>query len=242
MMKRLIPIFLMIILSTNMISAQKKEAASGIPLIGHDAPAFKAQSTNGLINFPEDFGSSWKIIFAHPRDFTPVCSSEILELAHKQKEFSKLGAALLVVSTDNIDQLRSWKAALEELDFNGRSQVKINFPLVADNTYAIAKSYGMLDASDPGRSIRGVFFIDPNNKVQAFYFYPNQVGRNTDEIQRTLLALQAVHHNERYSMPANWQPGDKVLVPYLTEEEEATVGKKDSKISRLSWFMTYKAL
>ncbi len=242
MMKRLIPIFLMMILSTNMISAQRKEAVKGIPLIGHEAPAFKAQSTNGLINFPEDFGSSWKIIFAHPRDFTPVCSSEILELAHKQKEFSKLGAEILVVSTDNIDQHRSWKAALEELEFKGKSQVKIDFPLVADNTYTIAKSYGMLDVLDPSRSIRGVFFIDPNNRVQAFSFYPNQVGRNTDEIKRTLLALQTVHQHERYSMPANWQPGDKVLVPYLTEEEEATLGRNDSKISRLSWFMTYKSL
>jgi peroxiredoxin 2/4 len=147
-----------------------------------------------------------------------------------------------VVSTDRIDSHHGWKAALEEINFKGKSQVKINFPLVADNTFAIANSYGMLDGVNTGKSIRGVFFIDPNNKVQAFYFYPNQVGRNIDEIKRTLIALQTSQKDERYSMPANWQPGEKVLVSYLTEEEEGQIGKSTSSISRLSWFMLYKSI
>ena len=242
-MKRLMLTAWIVILTITILPAQRRqEASQNIPLIGHQAPSFSAQSTSGLLNFPGDFGDSWKILFAHPRDFTPVCSSEILELAHAQDEFSKLGARLVVLSTDNIDQHHSYKAALEEIDFKGKSQVKINFPLVADNTYAIARSYGMIDGTDPGKSIRGVFFIDPNNRIQAFYFYPNTVGRNTEEIKRTLIALQASQKNERYAIPANWQPGEKVMVTYMTEEEEAQVGKPNSRVSRLSWFMLYKSI
>jgi peroxiredoxin 2/4 len=242
-MKRLLLTACIVMLTITITPAQRKQVVNpSIPLIGHEAPSFTAQSTSGLLNFPSDFGDSWKILFAHPRDFTPVCSSEILELAHQQDEFLKLGARLVVVSTDNIDQHRSWKTALEEINFKGRNQVKIDFPLVADNSFAIANSYGMLDSPNTGKSIRGVFFIDPNNKIQAFYFYPIPVGRNTEEIKRTLIALQTSQKNERYAIPANWQPGEKVMVTYMTEEEEGLVGKPNSNVSKLSWFMLYKSI
>lgn len=212
-----------------------------IPLIGNDAPSFSAMSTNGQISFPEDFGKNWKIIFSHPRDFTPVCSSEILELAHQQAAFKELGAQILVISTDRLSSHQSWKTALEDLTFKGREQVKIDFPLVEDTSFQIANSFGMLDSqTNIGQSIRGVFFIDPENKIRAFYFYPNEVGRNVSEIKRTLVALQTNYSNQRALLPENWQPGDDIMISYLTDDEKAEAEKSDSDLYKVSWFMNYK--
>ncbi len=105
---------------------------SRIPLIGAKAPSFTANSTHGNITFPDDFGTSWKILFSHPQDFTPVCSSELLELAYMQKEFEKLGVRLAVISTDDVAQHIMWVAHLEELDYKGRGAQKITFPLFED--------------------------------------------------------------------------------------------------------------
>jgi peroxiredoxin 2/4 len=226
-------------ITTNFLNAQLT-VNPRIPMIGNEVPSFTAMSTNGQINFPSDFGRKWKIIFSHPRDFTPVCSSEILELAFQQDAFKSLGAEILVVSTDQMDSHRSWKKALEELSFKGRGTVKINFPLVEDKSFAIANSFGMLDpGADLGQSIRGVFFVDPDNKIRAFYFYPNEVGRNVREIQRTLIALQANHKDNRVLLPESWQPGDDVMVKHHAKEE---LTKENSDLYSVSWFMTYKKM
>jgi peroxiredoxin (alkyl hydroperoxide reductase subunit C) len=241
-MKKMLIIAGIILLSLNISQAQK-EVNQRIPLIGSEAPSFKAQSTNGQISFPHDFGSNWKIIFSHPRDYTPVCSSEILELAYQQKGFKALNTEIIIVSTDKLESHKGWKAALEELSFKGRDPVKISFPLVEDPTYSIANSFGMLDSKNNiGQSIRGVFFIDPENKIRAFYFYPNEVGRNIDEIKRTLLALQTNYDNNRVVLPANWQLGEDVMVPYLNEKELNAAGDPDPAqgFYSLTWFMTYK--
>lgn len=243
-MKKLILISGILLLSLN-ISWAQSGINQRIPLIGSEAPSFTAQSTNGQIVFPKDFGKNWKILFAHPRDFTPVCSSEILEIAHQQDEFKRLGAQLVVVSTDDIDSHKSWKAALEEVEYKGKKNVKIGFPLVADQTYVIANSYGMLDSQSKtnlAQSIRGVFFIDPENKVRAFYFYPNEVGRNIEEIKRTLVALQTNYSNNRVVLPANWKQGDDVMLPHLTQDEKDQMNLPNSNIYSKSWFMTYKKM
>jgi peroxiredoxin 2/4 len=214
-----------------------------IPLIGSEAPSFNAMSTNGQIDFPEDFGKNWKVIFAHPRNFTPVCSSEIIELSLNQDDFSRLGAELIVVSTDRIDRHHRWISMLEELNIDGQDRIEINFPLVEDPDYLIANDYGMLDAyNDVGRNIRGVFFINPENTISAFYFYPNEVGRNIDEIKRTLVALQVNYNDSRALLPANWTPGDDVMISYLKDTEKEKLMDPDSEadVYRLNWFMNYK--
>jgi peroxiredoxin (alkyl hydroperoxide reductase subunit C) len=212
-----------------------------IPLIGSQAPAFKSSSTKGPVSFPEDFGKSWKILFAHPRDFTPVCSSEILELAYRQDEFRELGAQLLVISVDRMASHKSWKAELESIPYKGRNPVKIDFPFVVDSAAVISHSYGMIDSkTGSGQSIRGVFFVDPDNEIRAFHFYPSEVGRSTDEIVRTLKALQAQRSRDNIVMPANWQPGDDVMIPILTKEDKEELQTPESKIHYINWYMIFR--
>lgn len=140
-----------------------------------------------LQTFPSDYGKSWKILFSHPKDFTPVCSSEILELAYAQESFDKLGAQLVVLSTDILEQHNSWKASLEQLHYKDREPVKIEFPLISDNDLVVSNQYGMIhNAESAKKNIRGVYFIDPDNEIRAIYFYPNEVGRNVDEVMMSL--------------------------------------------------------
>jgi peroxiredoxin (alkyl hydroperoxide reductase subunit C) len=241
-MKKIIFIAGLLILFVNVAIAQKL-GNQRIPLIGSIAPSFKAPSTNGPVNFPEDFGKEWKILFAHPRDFTPVCSSEILELAYRQDEFSQLNTQIVVISVDKMVSHQSWKYDLEQIDYKDHGKVKINFPLVVDSSYAICDSYGMLDTkSSRGKSVRGIFFINPENEISAFYFYPNEVGRNSDEIIRTLKALQTSYNANGVVLPCNWQPGDDVMIPFLTKEDKEELKKPAPSIHYINWYMIYKKL
>ncbi len=211
-----------------------------IPLIGEKAPSFTAESTNGVVHFPRDFGKNWKILFSHPQDFTPVCSSEILELGYLQDQFDKLGVKIAVVSTDPVSMHIQWKKALESLNTDKRGAVKINFPIIDDQNIAIAKEYGMIHAeSNSTRSVRGVFIIDPDNVIQAIYFYPTRVGRSTDELIRTVEALQTTA-SEKVLTPVNWQEGNDVLIPYspvtnIDKPELAPDGYYE-----MAWYMWYK--
>ena len=210
-----------------------------IPLIGEKAPSFTAESTNGIINFPDDYGHNWKILFSHPKDFTPVCSTEIMELAHLQDQFEKLGVKLVVVSTDRLETHVQWKKALEELKLDDRSMVKIKFPLVDDENIAVSKLYGMIHSeTNSTRSVRGVFIIDPNNIIQAIYFYPMNVGRSTDELLRMISALQ-ISAKEKVLTPANWKEGKDVLVRTPPKSE----GNNSAEMAGYynpAWFLWFK--
>jgi len=239
-MKQYILVLVFLVLFSNVVMAQKGDSQR-IPLIGTQAPSFVSPSTNGLIHFPKDFGKHWKIIFAHPRDFTPVCSSELLELAYRQQEFKDLDAQIVVVSVDKMVSHQSWKADLESIEFKGREKVEILFPLVVDSSAVISYKYGMLDSKARiGQSVRGVFFIDPENTIRAFQFYPSEVGRNTDEIVRTLKALQEHDRVKDIVLPANWQPGDDYMLPFLSPEDKEELKKSDSGIYYINWYMIYK--
>jgi peroxiredoxin (alkyl hydroperoxide reductase subunit C) len=239
-MKITILAFILTIAFSFEISAQKGESQR-IPLIGTKAPSFKAPTTNGIMTFPGDFGEKWKILFAHPRDFTPVCSSEILELAYRQEEFKKLETEIAILSVDKMVSHKSWKADLESIKFRGREKVEIEFPLIVDSSSVISYKYGMLDSNaSVGQSVRGVFFIDPENKIRAFHFYPSEVGRNVDEIIRTLKALQTHDQNKNIVLPVNWQPGDDYMLPFLTPEDKEELKKPDSEIYYINWYMIYK--
>jgi peroxiredoxin (alkyl hydroperoxide reductase subunit C) len=222
-MKKII-LFILTSLSVTQIWSQESSVSSRqqetkddrnfrIPLIGEIAPSFTAESTNGTIVFPADFGKRWKVLFSHPQDFTPVCSTEILELARLQEEFDKLGAKLIVVSTDLLETHVQWKKSLESLTLNDKENVKIKFPLVDDDKRIISKAYGMIHpTSNTTQAVRGVFIIDPDNIIQAIYFYPKSVGRNTDELIRMVTALQTTESGNVLT-PVNWKAGNDLLVP-----------------------------
>ena len=223
-MKKLVLLFFITLLITTVYSQN-----SQIPLIGAKAPSFKAQSTNGELTFPDDFGKSWKILFSHPKDFTPVCSSELLELAYIQKDLEKLGVKFAIISTDVISQHYMWKAHLEELDYKGRGMQKIEFPIFEDPTMVVSKSYGMLHApTSTSRDIRGVYIIDPTNTIRSIVFYPVEVGRNMEEIERTIAALQTADNTQMLT-PADWKVGDDLLVPHYPYTTQELVDKPELK-------------
>jgi len=230
-MKKVKIILVMVLLSAIAIAQSEQR----IPLIGEKAPSFKSESTNGIINFPEDFGNNWKLIFSHPMDFTPVCTSELLELASMQNEFKELDVDIIVVSTDTLYKHHMWLEAMEEIKFKNREYVKINFPLVDDNNRSIAKKYGMLhDPPNLTRAVRGVYIVDSENTIRFLQFYPTEVGRNIPEIKRAIIALQTSKRNDVY-IPANWEPGDDVLLYHHNKE---VLDNPD--VYQLAWFLTYK--
>ena len=197
---------------------------SDIPLIGSKAPTFTANTTQGKLKFPNDFGTSWKILFSHPQDFTPVCSSELLEMANLQKKFDKLNVKVAVISTDDVEQHKLWVEYLETVDYKDRGHLKINFPIIEDTKATVSETYGMLhQPTSTNRDIRGVFIIDGNNMIRSINFYPMEVGRNMEEIVRIVEALQTTS-KEQVLTPANWTEGDDVMVPYFpyTKEELAS--------------------
>lgn len=239
-MKQFSLLVVMLVFSVNVLQAQQGESQR-IPLIGSKAPSFKSTSTNGLISFPKDFEGKWKILFSHPRDFTPVCSSELLDLAFHQDRFMQLNTQIVVISVDKLASHRNWKKDLESIHFKGRERVNINFPLVVDSVSTISYKYGMLDlGSKDSQSLRGVFFIDPENTIRAFQFYPIEVGRSTHEILRTLQALQARDSNENVLLPVNWEPGDDFMIPFLAPEDKKELKKGTTKVYYVNWYMIYK--
>jgi peroxiredoxin (alkyl hydroperoxide reductase subunit C) len=221
-------------------STTKEDRNFRIPLIGETAPSFTAESTNGTINFPDDYGHKWKVLFSHPQDFTPVCSTEIIELATLQDEFDKLGVKLVVVSTDALESHVQWKKSMESLDLKGKGNVKIKFPLVEDNKLVISKMYGMIHpASNTTKSVRGVFIIDPENVIQAIYFYPKSVGRNTDELIRMVTALQTTSKSHVLT-PVNWRAGNDLLVPAPPSADAAGKAKVPEGFYSPVWYLWFK--
>jgi peroxiredoxin (alkyl hydroperoxide reductase subunit C) len=211
-----------------------------IPLIGDKAPSFTAESTNGEINFPDDFGRSWKVLFSHPQDFTPVCTTELLELADLQNQFDKMGVKVVAISTDLLSTHKEWKKAMEGLRYKDRQPVKIDFPLVADEDLSISKEYGMIHAAtNTTRDVRGVFIIDPDNVIQAIYFYPMAVGRSINELLRTVTALEMTR-SEKVMTPANWKAGEDVLIPTIPDAFASSSKLASEGIYNLSWWMWYK--
>jgi len=242
-MKKIFFLLIFIIASASTFSQEKKDDIR-VPLIGESAPVFEANSTNGHIKFPDDYFSKWKILFSHPADFTPVCTSEILELAALQDDFDQLNTAIIVISTDGLNSHIEWVKSIEGLTYKNVKTVKIKFPLVSDEGLEISKKYGMLHPySNSTRDIRGVFIVDPDNKIQAIFYYPSTVGRNLEEIKRTLIALQT-HYKHDVLTPANWTPGDEVLIPSPASMREADKlkSKNDPNLREVDWYMWFKKL
>lgn len=238
-MKKVVLLAAAVVLCSGLIMAQAEEDKNfRIPLIGEKAPSFEAETTNGTINFPADFGSNWKILFAHPQDFTPVCSSELLELAYLQQEFDKLNVKLAVVSTGDLESHLAWKKALEDVQYKGRPALKIKFPLIDDKSRVISREYGMIHPSISGtKSVRGVFIIGPDDVIRAVSFYPLNVGRSSEEILRSVRALQTA--NNVNMTPSDWKPGDDLIVAVPPVTDQKTENVPDGYY-KLAWFMWFE--
>jgi peroxiredoxin (alkyl hydroperoxide reductase subunit C) len=240
-MKKFLIIILISGLCISLVRAQDLKDTR-IPLIGEPAPKFTAESTMGPINFPDDYYAKWKILFSHPADFTAVCSSEILELAFLQEDFKELNTQLVVVSTDAVSSHIEWVKSLESAKYKSREPVRINFPLVSDKSMEVSRKYGMLHSySSTTKDVRGVFIIDPNDKIRAVFFYPLEIGRNLDEIKRTIIALQTAE-KDNVLIPADWQPGGDVMMhsPKTSAEADKLLLKDTPGVYSVNWYMWFK--
>ncbi len=193
--------------------------------IGDEAPNFTAETTEGRIDFHEWIGDHWAVLFSHPKDFTPVCTTELGYMARIQPEFERRNTRIIGLSIDSVEDHRAWAKDIE--DTQGTAP---NYPIIADPDLKIAKLYEMLPAGASGeargrnsvdnQTVRNVFLIGPDKKVKLILMYPMSTGRNFDEVLRVLDALQlsAAH---RVSTPANWKPGEEVIISGSVSDEEA---------------------
>lgn len=216
-----------------------------VPLIGETAPSFVAETTQGVIHFPEDYKGKWVILFSHPADFTPVCTTEFMTFTKILPELEKLNTKLVGLSIDSIYAHIAWLRTIKErLQYKDMKDMEVTFPLIADLKMDVAKKYGMLqpEASDT-KAVRAVFFIDPNSKIRALIYYPLSNGRNFDEVLRLLIAMQTA---DAYNVatPADWRPGDDVIVPPPGScgVAKERVESKDPDITVQDWFFTFKKL
>lgn len=213
--------------------------------IGDEAPAFKAMTTEGGINFPEDFDGKWVILFSHPSDFTPVCTSELLTFGHLACDFEALNCQLIGLSVDSLPSHMAWLLTMKEkLNYKGMSNVEFHFPLIADLSMSIAKTYGMLHPGESStQAVRAVFFIDPHGTIRAIIYYPMALGRNFDEIKRVLIGLQTIDKFE-VALPADWHPGDEVIVPspQSMDEMDKKIKCTEEDVNCYEWFFCTKPL
>ncbi|WP_417317172.1 peroxiredoxin [Emcibacter sp.] len=183
--------------------------------LGQIAPDFEQASTQGPIRFHEWLGSSWGILFSHPKNFTPVCTTELGEVARLKQEWEKRNTKVVGLSVDPVESHHKWEADIEETQ--GQA---INYPIIADADRKVSELYGMIQPQcDPTITVRSVFVIDPDKKIRLILTYPPSTGRNFDELIRALDSLQLTDRNS-IATPVNWMPGDKVVVsPKLSDEE-----------------------
>ena len=185
-----------------------------LPRIGEVAPEFKAVTTQGPINFPADYKGNWVILFSHPADFTPVCTSEFMTFASLEGKFANVNCKLVGLSVDGLYSHIAWLRTIKEkIEYKGMKDIEVKFPLIEDITMEVAKKYGMIQPGESNtKAVRAVFFIDPKGVIRAMIYYPLSLGRNFDEIYRVIVALQTAD-KFGVAMPADWRPGDAVIVP-----------------------------
>ncbi len=191
----------------------QEQQAVGMPRIGDAAPSFKAVTTQGEINFPKDYKGKWVILFSHPADFTPVCTSEFMTFASLEKQFNEANCQLVGLSVDGLYSHIAWLRTIKEkIEFKGMKDVEVTFPLIEDITMDVAKKYGMMMPGESStKAVRAVFFIDPKGIIRTIIYYPLSLGRNFDELYRVLLALKT---SDEFGVatPADWRPGDDVII------------------------------
>jgi len=213
-----------------------------LPLIGDRAPEFRALTTNGTINFPEDYKGKWVLFFSHPSDFTPVCTTEFMTLASMQEEFRAMNVELLGLSVDSLYSHIAWIRTIESMKWKGMENVKIDFPVIADLNTKVSTQYGMLQPNvSSTQAVRAVFVIDPEGIIRSIIYYPLTTGRNFDEIKRMILALQKSDQTH-CSTPANWQPGDDLIIstPVTAAAAESAMNSENDDEYALDWFLRFR--
>lgn len=216
-----------------------------MPRIGDPAPAFEAITTQGPIKFPEDFKGAWVVLFSHPADFTPVCTSEFITFAKMENEFARLNTKLVGLSVDGLYSHIAWLRTIKEkIEFRGLKNVEVKFPLIEDITMEVAKKFGMIQPNESStKAVRAVFFIDPKGIIRAIIYYPLSLGRNFEELKRVIVGLQVA---DKYgvAMPADWKPGEDVIVPPAGScgVAEARMTGKENGMYCKDWFFCMKPL
>jgi alkyl hydroperoxide reductase subunit AhpC len=193
--------------------------------IGDTAPDFEAETTEGRIRFHDWIGDSWAVLFSHPRDFTPVCTTELGYMASIKPEFDRRNVKIIGLSVDPVDNHAAWAKDIEETQGTAP-----NYPMIGDSDFAVSKAYGMLPADVSGeatertpamnQTVRNVFVIGPDKKIKLILIYPMTTGRNFDEVLRVIDSLQLTAKH-KVSTPAQWQPGQNVIISGSVSDDEA---------------------
>ena len=213
-----------------------EELKLSMPLLGDDFPEIKVQTTHGPMSIPGDMKGKWFVLFSHPADFTPVCTTEFVAFQKRYEEFEKLSCQLIGMSVDQVFSHIKWVQWIkEELD------VTIQFPIIAAND-SIALKLGMLHPGKGTNTVRAVFIVDPNSKVRLIMYYPQEIGRNIDEVVRAVKALQV--SEKQGAVPAGWPNneliGSNVIIPPATDEKTAQQRIKDYE--NYDWWFCHKPL
>jgi peroxiredoxin (alkyl hydroperoxide reductase subunit C) len=208
-----------------------------MPRIGDLAPDFEATTTTGSLRLSEYNKDSWVVLFSHPADFTPVCTTEMSAFAQEKDFFAEHNTKLLGLSIDSIHSHMAWVNNVKE-----KTGVYFNFPIIADLDTKVSQLYGMLhENEDTTAAVRAVFFIDPKGTIRLIMYYPLNVGRNMDEIKRSLIALQTADENA-CALPVDWQPGDKAIVPPPKTLEEMNQRVNDDSVEKVDFYLAKKSL
>lgn len=213
-----------------------------MPLIGDKAPSFTAVTTQGTINFPQDYEGKWVILFSHPADFTPVCTTEFMTFASMMDDFKALNTELIGLSVDSLYAHIAWLRKIQELEWKGFKNIEVTFPLIEDIKMEVASKFGMIQPNQSStQAVRAVFVIDPKGFIRTMLYYPLSMGRNFDEIKRIIQALQKAD-KDKVATPADWRPGDDVIIPTpgsCGTAKERMESQDDDKYC-LDWFMCFK--
>ncbi len=208
-----------------------------MPRIGDQAPDFDAATTTGPLRLSDYNKDSWVVLFSHPADFTPVCTTEMSAFAQEKDFFAERNTKLLGLSIDSIHSHMAWVNNVKE-----KTGVYFNFPIIADLDTKVSQLYGMLhENEDTTAAVRAVFFIDPKGTIRLIMYYPLNVGRNMEEIKRSLIALQTADENA-CALPVDWQPGDKAIVPPPKTLEEMDQRVNDDSVEKVDFYLAKKSL
>jgi len=209
-----------------------------MPLIGDMLPEMEVVTTHGKMSLPVDYAGKWFILFSHPADFTPVCTTEFVAFQKRYDEFKRLSCELIGLSIDQVFSHIKWVQWIKE-----NLDVEIQFPVIADDTGRVAKKLGLIHPGKGTATVRAVLIVDPNSKIRAILYYPQELGRNMDEILRMVKGFQVAEKNG-VAIPANWPNNelvnDEVIVPPPTDEKTANERMKTKKYECFDWWFCHR--